>query len=262
MPKISKNKIESIYRQYHKPEYLGLDPLVCVRKFDDDANREVVGLFASALARGQVETIVSKVDGLIELMDDDPASFVKGTSYAEKRNAFKKFKHRFNNGDDVAALLEAVKMMIKKYGSLGTCFNDCLKRSDGQLKDALTLFTDKLNVVLKEDRGTRPGFIPSPSNGSACKRMVLYLRWMIREDDGIDLGVWKDISPSILIVPVDTHIEHIAKTNGWTNRVFVDWRMAEEITAALRKFDPDDPVKFDFSLCHERIVQLRKGGKL
>jgi len=258
---LTKEKIESIYSQYHHPRYLGLDPLVCVRRFDDGENREVVGLFASALAYGRVEIIVRNISWLIDdAMGGDPAAFVKGTSYAEKRKALAKFKHRFNDGEDVAALLEAVNMLTRRHGSLGGRFKECLTRSGDQFKVALTLFTDELKGVLIGDAASRPSFeylVPSPSRGSACKRMALYLRWMARKDDGIDMGVWKDVPSSILLMPVDTHVAQIARHYGLTARTSADWKMAEEITAALRKFDPEDPVRFDFSLCHAGMVSYR-----
>ncbi|MDR2694290.1 MAG: TIGR02757 family protein [Chitinispirillales bacterium] len=262
---ITKREIESLYRQYHNPQYLGLDPLGCVRRFEDSENREVVGLFASALAYGRVETIVRNINTLIDdVMGRDPVSFVKGTSYREKREALDGFKHRFNDGDDIAALLEAVNAVTRRYGSLGSCFSDCLARSGGQFKGALTLFTDELKGVLTQGSATRcalrPSFeylIPSPTRGSACKRLVLYLRWMVRKDDGIDLGVWKGVPASILIIPVDTHVARITKYYGLTSRTSADWKMAEEITESLRKFDPEDPVRFDFSLCHAGMVDFR-----
>lgn len=255
MPKITKEVIESIYRRYHHPRYLGLDPLVCVRRFGDAASREIVGLFASALARGRVEIIVHNINLIIDdVMGGDPVSFAMGTSYAEKRRALAGFKHRFNDGDDVAALLEAVKVLVGRYGALGECFRGCVARSGGQMKAALTFFTDELKGVLK---GNAMSLIPSPANGSACKRMALYLRWMVRKDDGIDLGVWKGIPASILLIPVDTHVAQIARHYGLTSRSAADWKMSEEITAALRKFDPKDPVRFDFALCHAGMVNYR-----
>jgi len=261
MPKITKKTIESIYRQYHHPRYLGLDPLVCVRRFDDSESREIVGLFSAALAYGRVEIIVRNINSLIDdVMGGDPVSFVKSASYKDKRKALVKFKHRFNDGDDIAALLEAVKAVASRHGSLGGCFSGCLTRSGGRFREALTLFTGELKGVLKDGAASRPSFeylIPSPARGSACKRMALYLRWMVRKDDGIDLGVWKDVPPSILLVPVDTHVAQIARHCGLTARNAADWKMAEEITSALRKFDPEDPVKFDFSLCHAGMINYR-----
>jgi len=263
---LTKEKIESIYSQYHHPRYLGLDPLVCVRRFDDDENREVAGLFSAALAYGRVEIIVRNIDRLIDgAMGGDPVSFVKETPYKEKRKALAKFKHRFNDGDDIAALLEAASIVMSRHGSLGGCFKECLTRCGGQFKAALTSFAGELKGALAENAVTRgalrPSFeylIPSPVRGSACKRMALYLRWMVRKNDGIDLGVWKNIPSSILLMPVDTHVAQIARHCGLTSRTSADWKMAEEITAALKKFDPEDPVRFDFSLCHAGMVNYRK----
>ncbi len=262
---LSKKTIELIYKQYHSPRYLGLDPLVCVRRFSDSASREIVGLFSAALAYGRVETVVRDINGLIDgVMGGAPVAFVRQVSYKEKRRLLTGFKHRFNDGEDIAALLEAVSSVIGRYGSLGSCFSECLARSDCRFRGALTSFTDELKGALNDDKSTRdalrPSFeylIPSPSRGSACKRMALYLRWMVRKDDGIDLGVWKGVPASILMVPVDTHVAQIAKHYGLTTRNSADWKMAEEITAALRKFDPEDPVRFDFSLCHAGMVSYR-----
>jgi uncharacterized protein (TIGR02757 family) len=263
MSKITKETIESIYRKYHNYEYLmkykDTDPLVCVRRFNDAANREIVGLVASALARGRRETIVRSINELIDgAMGGKPAAFVKDVSYREKRRALVNFKHRFNDGEDIAALLEATNVLIRRYGSLGNCFSDCLTRSSGQFKGALALFVDEINKgALTNDGVFRPGFVPSPSSGSACKRLALYLRWMVRKD-GIDLGVWKDVPASILVIPVDTHVAKIAKHYELTGRTTsVGWKMAEEITAALRKFDSEDPVRYDFSLCHAGMEDFR-----
>jgi uncharacterized protein (TIGR02757 family) len=264
--KLTKTELEEIYSKRLDYDYLEQDPLGCVRKFDDRENREVVGLFASALAYGRVEMIVRNINGLIDgAMGGDPAGFVSLAPYGEKRRALKDFKHRFNDGEDIAALLEAANLLIRRHGSLGNCFVDCLARAGGgRFREALALFVDEMRGVLAEGGQTRgairPSFdylLPSPRRGSACKRLALYLRWMVRRDDGIDLGVWEGVPASILIVPVDTHVARVAKRCGLTTRTSADWKMAEEITAALRKFDPEDPVKYDFSLCHAEMVDFR-----
>ncbi|GBU20224.1 hypothetical protein R80B4_00100 [Fibrobacteres bacterium R8-0-B4] len=267
MPKMTKAMIESIHRKYHNLDYLikdedtdPKDPLVVVRKFSDAASREAVGLISAALAYGRVKMIVRSINRLIYgVMEGAPVAFVRDVSYTEKRRRLAGFKHRLDDGEVIAALTEAMNLVIGRYGSLGNCFKECWVRSGkgNDCGEALTLFTDELKRVLKEDKAIR-GVVParfkalisSPANGSACKRMALYLRWMVRKDDKIDLGVWKGVPASILIVPVDTNVRQIAQYYGFTSRATVNWRMAEEITEALRKFDPDDPVRFDFSLCH------------
>ncbi|MDR2577422.1 MAG: TIGR02757 family protein [Chitinispirillales bacterium] len=256
-----KTVFDDIYANYHHPRYLGLDPLVCVRQFSGKDNREAVGLLAAVLAYGRVEIIVRNVNTVINLMGGDPAQFIRDTSYRGKLKLFDRFKHRFNDGQDISALLESIKIVTGEYGSLENCFVGCMARSDGQLKKSLTLFIDILKNKAYAYSGNRASFdylLPSPARGSACKRPVLYLRWMIRADDGIDLGVWNSVSPSCLIMPVDTHVAKIARGYGLTSRKSVDWKMAEEITARLREFDIDDPVRYDFSLCHAGMVDFRK----
>jgi uncharacterized protein (TIGR02757 family) len=258
---MKKQIIDEIYEKYHHPKYLGLDPLVCVHRFKKRDEREAVGLLAAVLAYGRVEIIVRNINNILNIMDDDPIAFINDTSYKEKCKSLDKFKHRFNDGKDISALLEAVKSVTKERGSLEKCFCDCMKRNDNQFKAALTSFADIIKTKGRACCGERASFeylIPSPNKGSACKRIVLYLRWMIRENDGIDLGVWKSVPASCLLVPVDTHVAQIARSYGLTNRNSADWKMAEEITEALREFDPDDPVKYDFALCHAGMVDFRK----
>jgi len=258
-----KQTLEEIYKKYHHPQFLGLDPLICVRRFHSDEEREVVGLLAASLAYGRVEIIVRNIEALLALMQRSPVEFIMDTGYQEKLKLFAGFKHRFNDGQDIAALLEAVKLVKQEYGTLEKCFCMCMDKNENQFKTALTSFT---NIIKDKGRaycGNRQSFeylIPSPDRGSACKRAVMYLRWMIREDDGIDLGVWKDISTAALVMPVDTHVARIARDLGFTKRNAADWRMAAEITDALREFDPHDPVRYDFSLCRAGMVDFRGRG--
>jgi len=256
-----KQILDDIYTKYHNSQRLDSDPLSRVRIFKDRDSREAIGLLASALAYGRVEIIVRSIDTIIkDVMNNAPLDFIINTSYSTKLKPLEKFKHRFNDGQDIAALLESIKIIMKEWGSIENCFSNCMIQNDQQFKGALTSFTDviKSNVAKYIDRKASFEYlIPSPSKGSACKRMVLYLRWMVRKDDGIDLGVWKSIPASCLLIPVDTHIAKIARRYGLTTRNSADWKMAEEITTALRQFDPSDPVRYDFALCHAGMVDIR-----
>jgi len=256
-----KQILDDIYTKYHHPKYLGLDPLICVRKSKDKNTREAAGLLAAVLAYGRVEIIVRSINTIIDgAMEGDPLGFTLNTSYREKSKSLENFKHRFNDGQDIAALLESVKIIINEWGSIENCFGDCMAQNEHRLKSALTSFTDIIKSKARKYTGTRASFeylIPSPAKGSACKRMVLYLRWMVRKDDGIDLGVWKSVPTSKLLIPVDTHVAKIARSYGMTSRNSADWKMAEEITAVLREFDPKDPVRYDFALCHAGMVDIR-----
>lgn len=258
-----KPKFDQLYIEYHKPRYLGLDPLVCVRRFDSDRDREIAGLLSASLAYGRVEIVIRSIEKILGVMQMKPAEFTLETSFRQKCRSLEDFRHRFNDGADIAILLESVKKLIKRYGSLESCFKQCLERSGGRMKDALAEFS---TLVCTEGERICPGkksfgyLVSNPQNGSACKRMVLFLRWMIRREDGIDLGVWKNISPRHLVMPVDTHVARIASLSGLSRRKCADWKMAEEITSVLRTFDPDDPIKYDFSLCRAGMLHFRKGG--
>jgi uncharacterized protein (TIGR02757 family) len=255
-------QLNAIYAQYHGPEYLAFDPLCCVRRFCDPAQREIVGLLASAIAYGRVERIIASIDELLCRMKTDPLDFTMHTTFREKTKLLDGFKHRFNDGLDIALLLEAVRRGIDAYGSLEQLAVEMIGKAPGDMRSGLAGFTRKLKAFGTELLGARrPTFeylLPSPEGGSACKRLNMYFRWMVRPDDGIDLGLWGRISPSLLIVPLDVHIARAGRALGLTDRRADDWRTAEEITAALRRVAPDDPVRFDFALCRYGMIAHRQ----
>jgi uncharacterized protein (TIGR02757 family) len=233
-------------------------------RFDDPLDQEIVGLFASSLAYGNVQSILRSLDNVVSKMTPSPRRFIEDLDIKHCKEMFYGFKHRFNNGRDLCALFLAAKNMIEKADSIGffiTSFHD--SRAD-DITETLSSFSDE---VLRMDYSSIFGsrelppdsyfrfFFPSPAGGSACKRLCMYLRWMVRPADGVDLGLWSGISPSQLIIPVDAHIERLSRFLGFTSRRQPDWRMAREITATLKEFDPEDPVKYDFSLCHLGISE-------
>ncbi|MBD3315998.1 MAG: TIGR02757 family protein, partial [Chitinivibrionales bacterium] len=252
-------ELERIYNTYHHPDYLGLDPLVCLESFSKPADLEIAGLIASSLAYGRVERIIFSVNELLKRMDGKPAAFVSETSFRDKRAAFADFKHRFNDGGDVALLLEVARQTIERWGSLESVLVAGMAKTDGTMHGGLAVYTDELIAIGRQIAGRKKSsyeyLLPCSTKGSACKRINMYFRWMIRPGDGIDLGVWKSISPSTLIMPVDVHVARIAKAWGLSRRNTPDWRMAEEITAKLREVDPTDPVRFDFSLCRYGMLR-------
>ena len=251
--------LTSLYHTYHRPEYLGIDPLCCVREFADPAQREVTGLLASALAYGRVEQILASIRRVLSIAGNDILSFTMETTLSAKRRALRGFRHRFNDGDDVALLLEAVRRCRSEHGSLEPLLHqgmDC-----GDMRHAAAFFVDTLNAHAAPSGSGACGalgfLIPSPHAGSACKRLNMYFRWLVRADDGIDMGVWKSIPTSALIVPLDVHVCRIARNLGILTRSTADWKAAEEVTAHLRELDPVDPVKFDFSMCRQGMVGAR-----
>lgn len=256
-----KNKLESIYSFYHKPEFLYTDPLKCVHSFESGTQKEIAGLICAVLAYGRVEIIIRNCNRIFEIMNQKPVEFIQETSFKQKLEHLKGFKHRFNDCFDMALLLESVRIVLCKYGSIENYFESFYKTGQS-MKKTMSMFIYDMKLCASNIAPLRKKsfeyLLPSPESGSACKRINMYLRWMIRKDDGIDLGVWKKLPSSMLIIPVDTHIAQIARRFGLSERKSADWIMAEEITSKLREIDSVDPVRFDFSLCRVGMENFRK----
>ena len=248
--------IESIYQTYHKPEYLTIDPLVCVRRVSGAPQREIAALVAAVLSYGRVEQIIAHVDQILGMAAAATSlvDFSVHVPLAQKRKLLRGFKHRFNDGTDMALLFECVGRTLKEYGSLEKCFGDTKQDMASALHDFSTRMKKEARRCERNVCASFDFLFPSPVDKSACKRLAMFTRWMIRPDDGIDLGLWKSIERSSLIIPVDTHVARIAQSLNLTARTAADWRMAEEITTQLKKVDPADPVKYDFSLCRFGMV--------
>lgn len=251
-------QLDKWFKLYHNQDYLTMDPLICVRKLKSNADREIGALIASVISYGRVEIIIKNCEQLFSQMKWRPAEFITSTSGKEMQKMFGGFRHRFTGSEDIVLLFEVLGTIIRGYGSIENFFIEGYNQKEQQFKDAIISFCGRVKKIARQNvsysgRGFEYLF-PSPESGSACKRINMFLRWVIREDDTIDLGIWKTIQPSRLIMPVDTHVAEQSKKLGLTERSSADWKMAEEITARFRKIDPDDPVRFDFSLCRAGMV--------
>jgi len=244
--------------------HLDHDPLSRCRRFAAPEDREVAALIASAFAYGNVKSILKTLDGIFGEMGYSPRRFVERFDPEEGLRRFAGFRHRFNDGRDLCALFLALRMITETTGTIEAFFRRNHAPASPDITDALTAFSAGVldldyGPLFREEGIPRdsyfPFFFPSPASGSACKRLCMFLRWVVRPDDGIDLGLWSGIAPSLLIIPVDLHIRRIARFLGLTDRNQADWKMAREITARLRELDPDDPVKYDFSICHLGISE-------
>lgn len=232
------------------------DPVGFVHRYADPLEQELVGLLAAAMAFGNVKTIRQKVGDALERLGPSPRDTCEEAALALER--MRGFTHRVFLGEDVARLLVGARGVQRKDGSLGAHFQHAYAAS-GDLRVALSSMCNAIRDAggLHASVGGRRGpshLLPDPAAGSANKRMMLFLRWMIRPADGVDLGLWP-LPPRILVCPVDTHIHRLAQNLGFTKRADTSFRTAQEITAALSLFDPDDPVKYDFALCHLGMVQ-------
>jgi len=248
--------LDQIYRTFDHRES-ATDPIHIVRRFTTPEDQEVVGFCAAALAFGRVASVLQSIESLLAAMGPHPAAFVRGFSPARHRRAIDPIVHRWIRGADLVALVMVLKRMLDEHGSIEAFFLAGDDPSAADVRPGLESFSQRaLETDLRAAYGGPPPkragvgyFFPKPSGGSACKRLNLFLRWMVRRD-AIDLGVWTRVSPSRLVVPLDTHVIRLGQCLRLTRRVSPGWSMAADVTASLRVVDRDDPVRFDFSLCH------------
>ena len=253
---VAGERLDNLYRSFDHVTS-ATDPVHIVRRFQVPADREIVGFCAAALAFGRVASVLQSIESLLAVMGPEPARFVRDFDPARERARLAPLVHRWISGSDLIALLIVLQRMLKEAGSIEAFF---LQGDDPAAPDvgpALDSFSKRaLATDLRAAYGRRVPrqrgvsyFFPRPAAGSACKRLNLFLRWMVRRD-AIDLGVWTRVSPARLIVPLDTHVIRLGRCLRLTRYTSPGWKMAADITNALRTFDPLDPVRFDFALCH------------
>ena len=252
--------LDRFQRGFDADARLSADPVEFPRRYADPGDAEVAGLLAACLAYGRADVFKAKVDRVLAAGGPSPAAFAARLAARPDPRVLEGFRYRFNNGEDVAALLAAAGWVRARSGSLGARFARLLveaRAGEAPLRVALSRFAAELRAappaleILRERGGKGLRHLcPDPGAGGAAKRWNLYLRWMVRGPDGVDLGIWHDVPPAALVVPLDTHVARVARRLGLTRRKDLSWRTAEEVTAALRVADARDPVRFDFALCH------------
>ena len=250
-----RDPFEQLYRAFDQP-HSASDPVHIVRRYAPAEDREVVGFCAAGLAFGRVASVLHSIEALLAVMGPRPAAFVRAFDPAEDGPRLAPLVHRWIGGRDLAALMLILQRMLHEAGSIERFFLAGDVPDAPDIGPGLEAFSTRALAtdVRRAYRGNAkpPGvtsFFPRPSAGSACKRLNLFLRWMVRRDV-VDLGVWSGVSPSRLIVPLDTHIVRLGQCLRLTRYRSPGWKMAAEITASLRAIDPVDPVRYDFALCH------------
>ena len=236
--------LEELYQKYNRREFVSPDPLQFLYDYNSPEDREIVAIIAASLAYGRVAQILKSITKILKPMGKTPAAFIAENSSCEFRKIFANFKHRFTTGEDIAMLCEGIQDALKKYNSLENCFLAGYSESDKNVLIGLENFTQKLCKFFPKNSSY---LLPAPSKGSACKRQMLFLRWMVRCDD-VDPGGWSKIPASKLLVPLDTHMHKISTKFGLTSRKSADLKSAVEITDSFASINPDDPVKYDFAL--------------
>jgi uncharacterized protein (TIGR02757 family) len=259
------DRLELLYRTYGA-ETAASDPIVFVRPYDKPEDREVVGWIASAFAYGRVATIQDSVRRILSALGPSPAATLDGvTDFAAFSNErLSGFRHRFHGSRDAGALLYAIAEARRRAGSVSAFFQREWREEDpdvaGMLSRAVqsvTAFDYRPALPRRQLPGDSPVrfFFPDPARGSACKRWNLYLRWMVRHD-ALDFGLWPFIPTDRLVMPTDTHIHLIARRLGLTRRRTPDWATARQITDSLKRYDPADPVRYDYALCRIGIFGI------
>lgn len=233
---------------FNQPTFIENDPICIPHLFSNKPDIEIMGFFASIFAWGQRKTIINKCKELIERFDGQPATFITGHSDADLKNLLG-FKHRTFNDTDLLYFVSFLRFHYERFASLEDAFlignqRDTPFSMEQSLNDFKAYFFSLPDYPIRTRK-----HISSPLQKSSCKRLNMFLRWMVRKDDkGVDFGIWNRIQPSHLICPCDVHVERVARKFGLITSDKVNWKTAVELTENLKQFDPEDPVKYDFAL--------------
>ncbi len=243
--RVTRDTLEDLYQRYNDRLYAHPDPVEFLYQYEDAGDREVAGLVAACLAYGNVTSILNSVGRVLDALGPSPARTLREIGRSDLMARLAGFRHRWTSAGEVVSFLWGVRGVLLEKGSLYGCFTEGLATDDATVLPALS--------HLVEAVGSRSGtphpasLLPVPSRGGACKRLHLFLRWMIRRDN-VDPGDWAGVGARRLVVPVDTHMHRIGLALNLTGRRQASQRAALEMTAAFRRLNPEDPVRYDFAL--------------
>lgn len=246
--KVLKGYLDELADRFNVPQFIGDDPVSIPHEFSKRQDIEIAGLFAAVLAWGQRRTIIKKCMELMDRMDREPYAFVRYHSESDLRQLVG-FRHRTFNDTDLLYFVSFLHWYYSRYDTLETVF-------EGEsIEMGLERFHSMFFSLEGHPSRTRK-HISTPVKKSTCKRLNMYLRWMVRADDrGVDFGLWRNISPASLICPCDVHVDRVARKLGLIKRKQTDWQTAVELTDRLKQFDPHDPVRYDFALFGLGVVE-------
>ncbi len=250
--------MELLYSKYNRFELIKPDPLQFVYRYCEPRDMEIAGFLAAVLAYGKVRQIEKSVGILLSRMGSSPSKYILNFNDSA-RVKLSGFKHRFNTADDICDLLILLREILQQYGSIEACFAKSIEPDETNIINALSRFAGGLLTWHKNITGTVASkglryLLSDPANGSPCKRLNLFLRWMVRDDD-VDSGIWKSVDKAKLIIPVDTHMARLCRILGMYERKTISLATAVEITEAFAELEPGDPVKYDFALSRIGIVE-------
>lgn len=234
--------LNTLYDRFNCANYIHPDPLEFVHRYTSPRDQELVGLFAALLAYGRVAQILKSIQGVLGPMGESPHDYLVHATQQRLERDFGSFQHRWTRGGDIIHLATGIRLLLLQHGTLERSFIHGLEADATDTLDALSLWIHALNPD-----GRKNSLLSDPAKGSACKRIHLYLRWMIRRDD-VDPGPWASVDPALLVIPLDTHMFKVAKAFRMSRRTTPDGRAALDMTRAFAKMEPGDPLKYDFAL--------------
>lgn len=254
MDKDLKDFLDAKVDLYNQPHFILSDPISIPRRFTLKQDIEIAGFFAALFAWGNRAIIINKCNELMQLMDGAPYDFMLHHTDGDLKK-FLHFKHRTFNTTDVLYFISFLQYYYSQHISLESAFSVWLTEEDATIERSLVHFHHYFFSLPFAPECTKK-HIATPERGSHCKRLNMYLRWMVRKDgNGVDFGIWNEIKPSQLICPVDVHVARVARRLNLLHAKQLNWKAALELTQHLKQFDPDDPVKYDFALFGLGIVE-------
>lgn len=240
-----KEFLDSKVERYNRPEFIPLDPILIPHRYSKKQDIEIAGFFAATLAWGQRITIINKCSELLTMMDNAPHDFLLNHTLNDLKQ-FDKFKHRTFNSTDALYFIESLATYYRKHDSLEDAF---IGNSESDTTESGLINFHNIFFSLPDFPPRTIKHVSTPARKSACKRLSMYLRWMVRQDaNGVDFGIWRKIKPSQLVCPCDVHVERVARKLKLIKGKGMNWKTAVELTTNLRKLDSNDPVKYDFAL--------------
>lgn len=245
--------LEQNYKKYNRPNFIENDPIIIPHRFSKRQDIEITAFWTSMLAWGQRKTIINKSRELFELMDNAPHEFILRHEEQDLKR-FSGFKHRTFNYTDTLYFIHFLRLFYTKANSLEEAFLCSGYEQEPTVEKMLIYFHNLFFSDVNAPQRTRK-HVPNPTSKSTCKRLNMFLRWMVRDNaSGVDFGLWKNIKPKQLICPLDVHVDRVARELQLLSRKQTDWTAACELTLNLRQFDPNDPVKYDFALFGSGIM--------
>ena len=250
-----KKLLDEIVARYHRAEFIGDDPVRCVHDFHNEEDIETAGFITAALSYGRAVSIRNSVDRVLGVLGNSPHEAVLNFDPIKDGKRLCEFAHRFTTCEDLIQFIELTSAVLRDHRRLKNVFLS-LDNPEQPIREAMSALVKEFRSGTLFLRKHVEYLLPDPADGSACKRFNLYLRWMVRGNDGVDFGLWPEVKPARLVMPLDVHVGRISRKLGLLERKSDDWKAAEEITESLRAFCPEDPLRYDFAITHIGITGI------